>query len=56
LALESLRSESMHAQLEFNAADERAKMLASEVISLEEKVVYFSVYSILLWLPFQDLI
>lgn len=31
----------MNAQLECNAADERAKLLASEVISLEEKVVFF---------------
>lgn len=39
LALESLRSEYMNAQLECNAADERAKILASEVIGLEEKAL-----------------
>lgn len=30
-----------NAQLECNAADERAKLLASEVIGLEEKVFFF---------------
>uniref|UniRef100_A0A2P2MC61 Protein BLISTER n=1 Tax=Rhizophora mucronata TaxID=61149 RepID=A0A2P2MC61_RHIMU len=36
--LESVRIEYANAQLECNAADERAKLLASEVIGLEEKV------------------
>lgn len=39
LAIESVRSEYMNAQLECHAADERAKILTSEVISLEEKVL-----------------
>ena len=38
----------MNAQLECNAADERAKLLASEVISLEEKVIIFPSYSVFL--------
>ncbi|KAG4126283.1 hypothetical protein ERO13_D10G146700v2 [Gossypium hirsutum] len=37
--LESLKMEYTNAQLECNAADERAKILASEVISLEEKAL-----------------
>lgn len=32
-----------HAQLECSAADERAKLLAAEVIGLEEKVIESSV-------------
>ncbi|PNY13055.1 hypothetical protein L195_g009702 [Trifolium pratense] len=40
--LESIRSEYTNVQLECNAADERAKLLASEVIGLEEKVVFCS--------------
>lgn len=40
LELDSLKMEYANAQLECNAADERAKLLASEVIGLEEKVVY----------------
>lgn len=39
MELEAVRNEYSNAQLECNAADERAKLLASEVISLEEKVV-----------------
>jgi len=39
--LESVKIEYSNAQLECNAADERAKLLASEVIGLEEKVVKF---------------
>lgn len=43
--LETVKSEYGNALLECNAADERAKLLASEVISLEEKVclLYFCV-------------
>ncbi|XP_040378651.1 protein BLISTER isoform X2 [Oryza brachyantha] len=37
LALESVRTEYANAQLECNAADERAKVLAAEVILLEDK-------------------
>ncbi|MBA0599908.1 hypothetical protein Gorai_006108 [Gossypium raimondii] len=37
--LESLKMEYTNARLECNAADERAKILASEVISLEEKAL-----------------
>lgn len=37
--LESTKAEYMNAQLECNAADERAKLLASEVIGLEEKAL-----------------
>ncbi|KAF5452594.1 hypothetical protein F2P56_027571 [Juglans regia] len=37
--LESVRIEYANAQLECNAADERAKLLASEVIGLEEKAL-----------------
>jgi len=37
--LEAIKSEYTNAQLECNAADERAKLLASEVIGLEEKVL-----------------
>ncbi|XP_061348329.1 protein BLISTER [Gastrolobium bilobum] len=37
--LESIRSEYTNAQLECNASDERAKLLASEVIGLEEKAL-----------------
>lgn len=33
-----------NAQLECNAADERGKILASEVISLEEKVAGFLLF------------
>lgn len=36
-----MKGEYTNAQLECNAADERAKLLASEVIGLEEKVAYF---------------
>lgn len=39
LVLNTLKLESDNAQLECSAADERAKMLASEVISLEEKAL-----------------
>ncbi|XP_074573611.1 protein BLISTER-like isoform X1 [Curcuma longa] len=39
LALETVKLECTNAQLECNAADERAKLLASEVISLEEKAL-----------------
>lgn len=39
--LEAIKSEYTNAQLECNAADERAKLLASEVIGLEEKVLIF---------------
>ncbi|KAJ6847099.1 uncharacterized protein M6B38_284830 [Iris pallida] len=39
LAFESLKMEFANAQLECNAADERAKILASEVIGLEEKAL-----------------
>ena len=39
--LESAKIACTNAQLECNAADERAKLLASEVIGLEEKVVNF---------------
>ncbi|KAF3337257.1 hypothetical protein FCM35_KLT17844 [Carex littledalei] len=39
LALDSLRMEYDNARHECNAADERAKILASEVISLEEKAL-----------------
>ncbi|KAL1368068.1 hypothetical protein HN51_022171 [Arachis hypogaea] len=37
--LESVKSDYANAQLECNAADERAKLLASEVIGLEEKAL-----------------
>ncbi|XP_072964898.1 protein BLISTER isoform X1 [Typha angustifolia] len=39
LALDSVQMEYANAQLECSAADERAKILASEVISLEEKAL-----------------
>ncbi|KAJ8490984.1 hypothetical protein OPV22_012705 [Ensete ventricosum] len=39
LALESVKLEYANAQLDCNATDERAKLLASEVISLEEKAL-----------------
>ncbi|URE25983.1 hypothetical protein MUK42_25618 [Musa troglodytarum] len=39
LALESVKLEYANAQLDCNAADERAKIFASEVISLEEKAL-----------------
>lgn len=39
MELEAVRNEYSNAQLECNAADERAKLLASEVISLEEKAL-----------------
>ncbi|XP_020256670.1 uncharacterized protein LOC109833424 isoform X2 [Asparagus officinalis] len=39
LAIESVRSEYVNAQMECNAADERAKILASEIIGLEEKAL-----------------
>eukprot|EP00252_Welwitschia_mirabilis_P024781 TRINITY_DN7466_c0_g2_i1.p1 TRINITY_DN7466_c0_g2~~TRINITY_DN7466_c0_g2_i1.p1 ORF type:complete len:722 (+),score=199.44 TRINITY_DN7466_c0_g2_i1:568-2733(+) len=39
VVLNALKCESENAQLECSAADERAKMLASEVISLEEKAL-----------------
>ncbi|KAK1325296.1 hypothetical protein QJS10_CPA01g02513 [Acorus calamus] len=39
MALETVKMEYENAQLECNAADERAKILASEVISLEEKAL-----------------
>jgi hypothetical protein len=38
LALESIRTEYANAQLECSAADERGKVLAAEVILLEDKV------------------
>ena len=41
LYFEAIKSEYTNAQLECNAADERAKLLASEVIGLEEKVLIF---------------
>jgi hypothetical protein len=44
LALESVRTEYANAQLECNAADERAKVLAAEVILLEDKVLCSLVY------------
>ena len=37
--LESIKLEYANVQLECNAADERAKLIASEVIGLEEKVI-----------------
>ncbi|VAH67517.1 unnamed protein product [Triticum turgidum subsp. durum] len=39
LALETIRSEYANAQLECNAADERGKVLAAEVILLEDKAL-----------------
>ena len=39
--LESVKMEYANAQMECNAADERAKLLASEVIGLEEKVAFY---------------
>ncbi|KAK8271203.1 hypothetical protein V6Z12_D11G247700 [Gossypium hirsutum] len=39
--LESFKMEYANARLECNAADERANILASEVIGLEEKVTKF---------------
>ncbi|XP_028786492.1 protein BLISTER isoform X1 [Neltuma alba] len=39
IELESVRNEYANAQLECNAADERAKLLASEVIGLEDKAL-----------------
>ncbi|CAI9117963.1 OLC1v1019456C1 [Oldenlandia corymbosa var. corymbosa] len=39
MELEAVRAEYSNAQLECNAADERAKLLASEVIGLEEKAL-----------------
>jgi len=39
LALESVRTEYANAQLECSAADERAKVLAAEVILLEDKAL-----------------
>lgn len=39
--LESVKMGYTNAQIECNAADERAKLLASEVIGLEEKVVFW---------------
>lgn len=50
--LESFKDEYANVRLECNAADERAKILASEVIGLEEKVIicfYFHLLSILLF-------
>lgn len=44
LALESVRTEYANAQLECSAADERAKVLAAEVILLEDKVVCYLFY------------
>ena len=44
LALESVRTEYANAQLECSAADERAKVLAAEVILLEDKVISYLVY------------
>ena len=41
LALETIRSEYANAQLECNAADERGKVLAAEVILLEDKVPFY---------------
>lgn len=60
MQLEAFRNEYANAQLECNAADERSKLLASEVIGLEEKVVillgmlayriaYKNNFSILFW-------
>lgn len=46
--LESLKGEYANAQLECSAADERAKLLASEVIGLEEKVNDWQIYVLLL--------
>lgn len=40
--LESVKKEYANARLERNAADERANILASEVIGLEEKVISFN--------------
>ena len=39
-----MRIEYANAQLECNAADERARLLASEVIGLEEKVIFYLSY------------
>ena len=39
--LESIKLEYANVQLECNAADERAKLIASEVIGLEDKVMIF---------------
>lgn len=50
LELDSLKMEYANAQLECNAADERAKLLASEVIGLEEKVVYICCKSLWIYL------
>jgi len=41
--LEAVKMEYANVQLECNAADERAKVLASEVIGLEEKVINCSI-------------
>lgn len=41
MELDSVKMEYANAKLECNAADERGKILASEVIGLEEKVVNF---------------
>ena len=40
MEVEAAKMESASAQLECSAADERAKILASEVIGLEEKVIH----------------
>jgi len=41
--LEAVKMEYANVQFECNAADERAKVLASEVIGLEEKVINCSI-------------
>lgn len=41
MEIEALKSDCANAQLECNAADGRAKLLASDAIGLEDKVFYF---------------
>ena len=47
MELEAVRIEYGNAQLECNAADERARLLASEVIGLEEKVFFIYLMAII---------
>lgn len=42
--LEAVKVEYANVQLECSAADERSKLLASEVIGLEEKVIVFTLH------------
>lgn len=54
--LEAIKSEYTNVQLECNAADERAKLLASEVIGLEEKVgIFLGMFCICIyfWRPYK---